>query len=108
KGYTGFVEFDDESQVFFGRVIGLRDVITFEGKSVAEVVEAYRLRSAEGQIQVSPDYFAPQYSGHSAASCARPRSARARSVLASSLAHSRARRIPARRSSLSRMATWTA
>jgi predicted HicB family RNase H-like nuclease len=41
KGYTGVVEFDEESQVLFGRVIGLRDVITFEGNSVAEVTEAF-------------------------------------------------------------------
>ena len=41
KGYTGIVEFDEESQVLFGRVIGLRDVITFEGDSVAEVIQAF-------------------------------------------------------------------
>lgn len=41
KGYTGVVEFDDESKVLFGRVIGLRDVITFQGESVAEVVQAF-------------------------------------------------------------------
>jgi predicted HicB family RNase H-like nuclease len=41
KGYTGIVEFDEESQVLSGRVIGLRDVITFEGDSVAEVIQAF-------------------------------------------------------------------
>jgi len=41
KGYTGIVEFDEESEVLFGRVIGLRDVITFEGESVAEVIQAF-------------------------------------------------------------------
>ena len=41
KGYTGIVEFDEESGVLFGRVIGLRDVITFEGESVAEVIQAF-------------------------------------------------------------------
>jgi len=41
KGYTGIVEFDEESRVLFGRVIGLRDVITFEGDSVAEVIQAF-------------------------------------------------------------------
>jgi len=42
KGYTGVVELDEESGVLFGRVIGLRDVITFEGESVAEVTQAFR------------------------------------------------------------------
>jgi predicted HicB family RNase H-like nuclease len=42
KGYTGVVEFDGESGVLFGRVIGLRDVITFQGDSVTEVTQAFR------------------------------------------------------------------
>jgi predicted HicB family RNase H-like nuclease len=41
KGYTGIVEFDEESGVLFGRVIGLRDAITFQGDSVAEVTQAF-------------------------------------------------------------------
>lgn len=41
KGYAGVVELDERSEVFFGRVIGLRDVITFQGSSVAEVVQAF-------------------------------------------------------------------
>jgi predicted HicB family RNase H-like nuclease len=41
KGYAGVVELDEESEVFFGRVIGLRDVITFQGSSVAEVIQAF-------------------------------------------------------------------
>ncbi len=41
KGYTGVVELDEESAVLFGRVIGLRDVITFQGSSVAEVIQAF-------------------------------------------------------------------
>ena len=41
KGYTGVVEFDEEAGTLFGRVIGLRDLITFEGDSVAEVTRAF-------------------------------------------------------------------
>jgi predicted HicB family RNase H-like nuclease len=41
KGYTGVVELDEGSAALFGRVIGLRDVITFQGQSVAEVVQAF-------------------------------------------------------------------
>jgi predicted HicB family RNase H-like nuclease len=40
KGYIGTVEAEDE--VFFGRVVGLRDVITFEGTTFAEVEQAFR------------------------------------------------------------------
>jgi predicted HicB family RNase H-like nuclease len=42
KGYTGVAEFDDEAGVIFGHVIGLRDTITFQGESVAEVTQAFR------------------------------------------------------------------
>ncbi len=41
KGYTGKVTFDDDAGVFHGRVIGLRDVITFEGTTVAELRQAF-------------------------------------------------------------------
>jgi predicted HicB family RNase H-like nuclease len=41
KGYTGIVEFDEESGSLFGRVVGLRDFITFQGDSVTEVIQAF-------------------------------------------------------------------
>jgi predicted HicB family RNase H-like nuclease len=42
KGYTGYVEFDDEAGIFHGEVLDLRDVITFQGKSVEEIEQAFR------------------------------------------------------------------
>lgn len=41
QGYTAEVKFDDEAGVFHGEVTGTRDVITFEGKSVAELNKAF-------------------------------------------------------------------
>ena len=41
KGLSGKVEFDDEANVFHGEVINLRDVITFEGKTVEELREVF-------------------------------------------------------------------
>lgn len=40
KGYMGTVEADEG--VFLGRVARLRDVITFEGATFAEVEQAFR------------------------------------------------------------------
>jgi predicted HicB family RNase H-like nuclease len=40
KGYIGTVEAEDGA--FFGRVAGLRDVITFEGTTFAEVEHSFR------------------------------------------------------------------
>ena len=42
KGYTGQVEFDDEAGLFHGEVLGLRDVVTFQGTSVGELKQAFK------------------------------------------------------------------
>ncbi len=41
KGYLGHAEFDDEANIFHGEVINIRDVITFQGKSVDELRQAF-------------------------------------------------------------------
>jgi predicted HicB family RNase H-like nuclease len=41
KGYMANVEFDDEAEVFHGEVVNLRDVITFQGTSVAQLRQAF-------------------------------------------------------------------
>jgi predicted HicB family RNase H-like nuclease len=40
KGYEAIVEYDEEAEIFHGEVANLRDVITFQGKSVAELKKA--------------------------------------------------------------------
>ena len=42
KGYVGKVEFDDDAEIFHGEVLDTRDVITFQGKSVGELRQAFR------------------------------------------------------------------
>ena len=42
KGYIGHVEFDDDADIFHGDVINTRDVITFQGKTVEEIKQAFR------------------------------------------------------------------
>ena len=42
KGYFGKVEFDDEAEIFHGEVINLKDVITFQGRSVSELQKAFK------------------------------------------------------------------
>ena len=42
KGYVGKVEFDDEAGIFHGEVLDTRDVITFQGQSVAELKTAFQ------------------------------------------------------------------
>ena len=42
KGYFGKVEFDDEANIFYGEVINLRDVVTFQGETVSKLRKAFR------------------------------------------------------------------
>jgi predicted HicB family RNase H-like nuclease len=42
KGYIGKVELDAEAGILHGEVIGIRDVVTFQGTSVDEVEKAFR------------------------------------------------------------------
>lgn len=42
KGYHGHVTYDEEAKIFHGEVIGLRDVITFQGTSVEELEQAFQ------------------------------------------------------------------
>ena len=42
KGYTGHVEFDDEASLFHGEVLDLKDVVTFQGRTVEELEQAFR------------------------------------------------------------------
>jgi predicted HicB family RNase H-like nuclease len=42
KGYAGQVSFDAEAKIFHGEVLGLKDVITFQGTTVKELERAFR------------------------------------------------------------------
>jgi predicted HicB family RNase H-like nuclease len=42
KGYTARVEFDDEAEIFHGEVIGIKDVVTFQGKTAKELKKAFK------------------------------------------------------------------
>jgi len=41
NGYIGKVAIDDEAGILYGEVINIRNVITFEGTSVAELQKAF-------------------------------------------------------------------
>lgn len=41
KGYEAVVEYDEDAELFHGEVLNLRDVITFQGQSVAELKRAF-------------------------------------------------------------------
>ncbi len=42
KGYTGHVEQDDEAKILHGEVLGIKDVVTFQGTNVDEIEQAFK------------------------------------------------------------------
>jgi predicted HicB family RNase H-like nuclease len=42
KGYIGHVLYDNEAKLFHGEVIGLKDVITFQGATAKEIEQAFK------------------------------------------------------------------
>ncbi|ATU93856.1 antitoxin HicB [Phyllobacterium zundukense] len=41
KGYEAVIEFDEHANIFNGEVVNLRDVITFQGSSAAQLKQAF-------------------------------------------------------------------
>lgn len=41
KGYTARIEFDERDNIFVGRVLGLRTIISFHGETVKELRKAF-------------------------------------------------------------------
>ncbi len=42
KGYVAVFDFDPEARLFHGDVVGIRDVVTFQGQSVTELEQALK------------------------------------------------------------------
>lgn len=42
QNYTGIVEYDPNGKIFTGEVIGVRDVITFQGRTPEEIERSFR------------------------------------------------------------------
>jgi len=42
KGYPATVRFDDRADTFHGEVMNIRDVVTFQGRTVKELRQAFR------------------------------------------------------------------
>ena len=41
KGYEALVQYDGDAEIFHGEVVNLRDVVTFQGSSAAELKQAF-------------------------------------------------------------------
>ena len=43
EGYTARVEFDERDNIFVGRILGIRNIISFHGETVAELRTEFEL-----------------------------------------------------------------
>ena len=43
KGYTARVEYDERDNIFAGRILGIRNIISFHGETVAELRAGFEL-----------------------------------------------------------------
>ena len=41
KGYIGSVEFSEEDGLFFGKVMGIRSLISYEGRNAADLISDF-------------------------------------------------------------------
>ena len=41
KGYIGSVEFSEKDKIFYGKVMGIRSLISYEGESARELLEDF-------------------------------------------------------------------
>ena len=62
KGYVGSVEFSEEDGVFYGKVMGIRSLISYEGENAKELLDDFHgaiddyLESPE-KYQANMDWF---------------------------------------------------
>ena len=42
KGFTGTVDFSSDDHLFYGKIIGIDDLVTFEGSSVDELESSFQ------------------------------------------------------------------
>ena len=52
KGYTAHIEFDAQDRLFFGRLDGITDIVTFHGESVEELLRAFE-KAVDGYLDMS-------------------------------------------------------
>ncbi len=42
KKYIGSVDFSHEDNLYYGKILGLKDLVTYEGKSISELNIAFK------------------------------------------------------------------
>lgn len=57
RGYVGSVEYSEEDCVFFGKLIGIRDLVSYEGKTLELLVCYPLVQKMENEIDKLNTYI---------------------------------------------------
>ena len=60
KGYTARVEFDDRDSIFVGRILGVRNIISFHGETVSELRTAFERSVADYLLDCEQQDIQPE------------------------------------------------
>jgi predicted HicB family RNase H-like nuclease len=62
KGFIGSVHFSADDSIFYGKVEGITDLVTFEGETVKELTEAFHFMVDEHIKDCEAENIAPEKS----------------------------------------------
>ena len=62
KGYRANIEFDEDADIYYGEVMNISDVITFQGETFQEVTKAF-VDSVEDYIEFCEELDRPHQVG---------------------------------------------
>jgi predicted HicB family RNase H-like nuclease len=60
KGYTARIEFDERDNIFVGRVLGVRTIISFHGETVAELRGEFETAINDYMLDCTEQGIAPE------------------------------------------------
>lgn len=60
KGYVGSVEFSEEDALFFGKVMGIRALISYEGENARELVEDFHSAVEDYLVMCADEGIEPE------------------------------------------------
>lgn len=54
KGFVGSIEYSDEDSIFYGKVLGIRALISYEGEKISDLIDDFQ-RAVDSYIESYSD-----------------------------------------------------
>lgn len=51
KGFVGSIEYSDEDSIFYGKVLEIRSLISYEGEKMSDLIEDFQ-RAVDSYIEI--------------------------------------------------------